>query len=303
MKHFRIRATVFAILAFLLGGLGATNAEEGQFRKYWNQGKGEISRYHLTQSRYGELHEGDAVLIFVTEPFSKSKQVKLDNWEGAGDDLVNVLKLNFTKKFLTGIYPYSLMFSTFTPIDTKTFPHSLKTTMSGQEWCGQVYGQLNLRENHYESVQYSYFESEGDTRSEFPVVFLEDEIWTRIRLTPEDLPTGEFLMIPGSFISRLTHTALRAERVKAEYVESRDPEKTSAYRVNYETGGDRELTIFFEKAFPHGILGWEETYAGLGGKRLTTRAERTAVLLTDYWKHHNPGDRGMRKELDLPPDR
>src|SRR5438105_8601198 len=99
-----------------------------QHRAYWTQGKAEITSYKLTQSRYGELHEGDAVLIFVSEPFSRSKQVKLDDWQSAGNDAVEVLKLNFTKKFVTGIYPYSLMFSVFTPADGS---RSLKTTMTG----------------------------------------------------------------------------------------------------------------------------------------------------------------------------
>ena len=50
------------------------------------------------------------------------------------------MKLNFTKKFVTGIYPYSLMFSSFTPADAS---RTLKTTMTGQEWCGEVFSQLN----------------------------------------------------------------------------------------------------------------------------------------------------------------
>ena len=44
---------------------------------YWYQGKAEISSYELEQVRYGQKHLGDAVLIFVTEDFSKTKQVKL----------------------------------------------------------------------------------------------------------------------------------------------------------------------------------------------------------------------------------
>nr|MBC8451166.1 hypothetical protein [Planctomycetota bacterium] len=57
------------------------------------------------QARYGEVHAGQAVLIFVTEDLSRSKQVKLDSVAGAGDDRVPVLKLNLTKKFDTGVYP------------------------------------------------------------------------------------------------------------------------------------------------------------------------------------------------------
>jgi hypothetical protein len=40
------------------------------FEKYWFNGEAELSSFQLTQARYGELREGKAVMIFVTEPFS-----------------------------------------------------------------------------------------------------------------------------------------------------------------------------------------------------------------------------------------
>ncbi len=87
------------------------------FEGYWSKGQAEITSYVLDQSRYGEIHPGNAVLIFVTEDFSRSRQVKLDRPERAGEDRARVLKLNLTKKFATGVYPYSLMSSVFTPLD------------------------------------------------------------------------------------------------------------------------------------------------------------------------------------------
>src|SRR6266550_1243897 len=75
-----------------------------EFKNYWYAGKAEISSYKLKQARYGEIHDGNAVMVFVTEDFSKSKQVKLDHPEKAGDDKLPVLKLNLVKKFVTGIY-------------------------------------------------------------------------------------------------------------------------------------------------------------------------------------------------------
>ena len=266
-------------------------------RKYWSQGKAEITRYALTQSRYGELHSGDAVLIFVTEPFSKSKQVKLDDWQGAGDDLVQVLKLNFTKKFLTGIYPYSLMFSSFTPIDGSS---TLKTSITGQEWCGHVFGQLNRRADHFDAVNYSYFESEGDTRGELPLDLLEDEIWAKLRLAPDSLPVGDLEIIPGSFISRLLHVPLKAEKARASWMEP-DSKKPGlrGYRLEYLTGYQRTLTIWFERALPHAIVSWEDVYSEFGKPPLTTKAERTSTLMSDYWAHHLNADRPLRQKLDL----
>ena len=92
------------------------------FGSYWFQGKAELTSYTLSQARYGELHPGEAVLIFVTEDFSRKKQVKLDDPAAAGADKVPVLKLNFEKKFGTGIYPYSLLTSVFLPLDAARDP-------------------------------------------------------------------------------------------------------------------------------------------------------------------------------------
>lgn len=128
------------------------------FKSYWYSGKAEVNAYNLVQSRYGETREGKAMLIFVTEGFSKSKQVKLDDPEAAGSDKVTVMKLNYTKNFVTGIYPYSMMLSSFTPVSRNQFPSSLKVTMSSQEWCGHVFTQMNLQKNKYAIDSYSYFE-------------------------------------------------------------------------------------------------------------------------------------------------
>ena len=75
----------YSFLFLLLLACGTTTSQDRvaysqAFRDYWYDGKAEITSYALQQARYGELHTGEAVLVFVTEPFSKSKQVKLDDW-------------------------------------------------------------------------------------------------------------------------------------------------------------------------------------------------------------------------------
>lgn len=115
------------------------------FNDYWYAGEAEITSYELQQARYGEIHAGEAVLVFVTEPFSKSMQVKLDNWRDESEDNVSVMKLNMMKKFLTGIYPYSMMMSTFIPVSADKYPDPFKVTTSSQEWCGHTWMQLTCK--------------------------------------------------------------------------------------------------------------------------------------------------------------
>ncbi len=308
-----MRLRLFISLGLGLFSTALTAAPPPDFNAYWNQGKAELTRYTLTQSRYGEQHKGDAVLIFVTEPFSRSKQVKLDDWAGAGRDRVEVLKLNFTKKFLTGIYPYSLMLSVFTPVDSTTGgSRTLKTTMSGQEWCGHAFTQLNLHNGRYRVRGFSYFESEGDEDRTVPAAFLEDELWTRLRLDPQTLPTGEFPVLPGSFASRLLHKPLAVRTAHGEFTEPDATTTTArfgdvplrAYRLSYADGDHRVLTLYFETTFPHNIAGWDEVWdSGRSGAPAETHATRTATLLTPYWSQHDNSDRPLREKLDLSTER
>ena len=137
------------------------------FKKYWYAGNAEITSYQLEMARYGEIREGKSVLVYVTEPFAAGKQVKADR---SNPSNIPVLKLNATKKFLTGIYPYSIMTSSFYPVSNDQ--HAIKLTNSVQEWCGQVFAQLNNK-SQFEVNSFSYFESEGDHQFKLDKAILE----------------------------------------------------------------------------------------------------------------------------------
>ena len=269
--------------------------DAGTFNDYWYTGKAEVISYKLKQSRYGEIHNGDAVLIFVTEPFSKSKQVKLDYPSRAGEDNITVMKLNYMKKFNTGLYPYSMMLSAFTPVDSYHHPKTLKVTTSVQEWCGHAYTQMNLAKGNYDINVFSYFEQEGDQKLTITGALLEDEIFNRIRLDYKSLPTGEFKMIPGLFFTRLKHKDLKPRKATAQLLEN---EGTFTYSVSFKED-DRTLDINFEKEFPYRVLGWKETYQGSGNNKLTTSAEMNKLLYTDYWTKNNTTDTYLRDSLSL----
>lgn len=286
---------VFGACAPETRGEGVGPLATPEFKEYWFAGLAELSRYRLEQARYGEVHEGDAVLIFVTEDFLPDKQVKADSPDRERTGARPVLKLNFTRNFVTGLYPYSMMTSVFTPLDLATHPRTLKTSTSVQEWCGHTWLQLNLRDGRYRVQGNSYFESEADRAFALPVAWLEDELWTRIRLAPDSLPLGDVRMIPGGQQSRLRHRELAVETARATLERTNDG--VSIYRLDYPATG-RTLAIRFTAAFPHEVLGWEERYSDFG-KPLTTRAERTHVLRTDYWTRHGNADRALRGELGL----
>ena len=263
------------------------------FVRYWYAGEAEVNSYNLKQSRYGNTHSGDAVVVFVTEDFSKSKQVKLDNPKQTARDAVSVLKLNFLKKFNTGIYDYSVMQSVFTPVDLKAYPNTLKATFSSQDWCGHVFSQMNLeKDGSYRLTDFSYFEKEGDTDRKLENAILEEELWTRIRINPESIPTGEVKLIPSQGFSRMIHRPLKATAARIEV--AKKTEAASELRIDY-LHIDRTLTIAFESDFPYKILGWEE----INGNQPPTTAVLKQTIRSAYWSQHDNQHAFLRDSLKL----
>jgi len=298
----RILVLILTTLATINSCAGQNNLippiDDRDFASKWYQGLAEISSYELQQARYGEIHPGEAVLIFVTEDFSKSKQVKLDQPGDHQSDAITVLKMNATRSFNTGVYQYNMMQSVFTPVSFDQYPQSLKVTTSSQDWCGHSWMQYNLERDKYKATQFSYFESAGDQSFLVEAAFLEDEIWTKIRTAPHTLPTGNFKVIPGTFFSRMRHNTGKAKMAHGS-IEKQGNEYV--YKIDYQNL-DRELNIFFSVEFPHEISGWEETTkSGFGpdAKMLTTKATLKKRKMLDYWRRHNLSDRSLRAELGL----
>lgn len=271
-----------------------SRAKPSNFNEYWYQGLAEVNSFTLEQSRYGQVFNGEAVMIFVTEDFSTKRQVKLDYSANKNPDLEKVLKLNFTRKFETGIYDYSVLQSIFTPVSFQVHRPSLKSNTSIQEWCGHTFNQFNLQKNKYRYSLYSYFGSEGDISIELPAVLLEDELWNMIRMRPDAIPTGIVEIIPGSVFNRFYH---QEPQVQKATIQIDDIAVFKKLRLEY-SNGNRILEIFFEKAFPHKIESWTEAIK-TQGKPLKTSAKRKKTILIDYWNKNRPENGPLRKELML----
>ncbi|WP_246516292.1 septum formation inhibitor Maf [Aequorivita echinoideorum] len=262
-----------------------------EFKEYWYSGKAEITSYNLTQERYGELREGTAVTIFVTEDFLPEAQVKADN---ATENTISVLKLNSTKKFITGIYPYSIMTSTFNPIATAN--HALKVSNSVQEWCGHVYMQLNNRAN-FEVMSHSYFAKEADENFKLKKTWLENEIWNLVRINPAELPTGDVMVIPSFEYLRLHHKDISEHNAFASVKQG---DSLTSYTLNY-PDLQRQLTLFFRNVFPYEIEKWEEVNAAHPSDttRLITTATKIKRMRTDYWNKNKSEHTTLRDTLGL----
>ncbi len=259
-----------------------------KFKEYWYAGEAEITSYKLEQARYGEIRDGKAVLVFVTEDFLPDSQVKADTYDESN---IPVLKLNATKKFNTGIYPYSIMQSTFFPVANNQY--AVKISASIQEWCGHVYTQLNNRKE-FEIMSHSYFQGEADQNFKLEKTWTENELWTKLRINPSTLPVGEISIIPSLEFTRLKHKTITAYKAFANL-------NDGTYTLNYPEL-NRSLKINFNTAFPFEILGWEETSTsgfGASAKTLTTKATKLETIKSAYWNKNNNTDESLRTTLKL----
>ena len=259
-----------------------------EFNTYWYAGEAEISSYKLEQARYGEMREGTAVLVYVTEDFLPDMQVKADR---KNSNNIPVLKLNTTKKFITGIYPYSIMQSIFYPVSNNM--HAIKNSISMQEWCGHAYTQLNNREQ-FEIISHSYFEGEADENFKINKAILESELWVQLRINPKSLPTGDLQIIPSFEYSRLHHSKIKSFKATAVLT-------SNTYSIYYPEL-NRTLSITFKPNFPFDILNWKETQKsgyGVNAKILTTKATKLKTIKSPYWEKNKNKDESIRKILKL----
>ncbi len=273
----------------------APQTGKAEFRAYWHGGRAEISRFRLEQAYDGRLCPGEATLIMVPEEFEPEQQVKAETTKGLSH-AVTVLKTNLLQSFSAGVSDWSLQTSVFTPIDEPAFPYTLKVSTSVQSWDGTNYLQLNYRSGGYQVNGRGFTETEAADAFALPRALPEDELWNRIRLNPEKLPTGDVMLIPSTASARLRHHPIDLQSATATLTDYAGNTFTGSglkvYALDYQKDG-RMLNIVFENAFPHQIVGWEETIT-TRGKRLTTRAVREKMVQSDYWNHTAPADSSLR---------
>jgi len=282
-----------------------TTAEVG-FDARWHDGRAELDGYRYTITRYGQLRQGQAVMIFVTEPWSLSKRVKVEDPSKNPTDVFDVLKLNLVRDFQTGIYDYNTMLSLF--VKTPDFS-PVQLTFTSAEWCGNVYAKVQFDNDTVNETLFSYFEDESGTRSleRPPDGVTQDALFVLLRgLRGAFLDPGEKRRIPllsGILESRLRHQPLgwssaQIERA-AKPVSVRVPAGNWSNAVYFEvkvTDG-RTGSFWVEPDGDARLLKWRWTEPGRA--EASESGELTGTLRTAYWKENGPGDEKLLQRLGL----
>jgi hypothetical protein len=275
------------IIVFIVCPLSLAIAGDPDFESYWHDGKAELDGYRMTISRYGQPRHAQGVAIYVTEPFSESKRVKVDDPSKDPSDVVDVLKLNLVRDFQTGIYDYNTMVSVF--VRTSDFS-PVKVSFSSVEWCGHVFEELLFHPGKVTGFYNSYFEGETVNRNlAWPKGGItEDSLWILLRgLRSEFLRPGEKKSVPlltGVYFGRLAHKPLTWADAEIERT-------GNTYSVKLPNGRTGKFVI--EAEYPHRITHWELLP--------DITAELTGTIREQYWKLHNNGDEKYLQQLGIRP--
>lgn len=266
-----------------------------EFWDHWGDGRAELSGYRITLDRYGETRDAELSLIYVTEPHDRRAWVKDDSAEAP--DRVEVLKLIRSMHFFTGIYPYNVMASAFSPVDEWTDDRfqPVRLNLDVQEWCGSVTHRVLPGAGRLRSIRLSYFADEGETRREIGVpenTLYEDALLIQLRELDGPFHDGEAwegFLVRELWSLRTGHRSIKPVPARIDRIDAtRDGEPVTRFRL--ETG-DYWRTYDVETVPPSRVLAWE-----------TSTGESAEILGTErlaYWTLNARGDEQHRSALGL----
>lgn len=272
-------------------------AASSAFWDHWGDGRAELTSYRGEIVRYGEPREAHAVLVYVTEPHDRTRWIKDDS---AGESKrVEVMKLNRSMKFQTGVYPYAVMTSVFSPVADwgRARFQPTKITMNSQEWCGNVSQALWPGPDRFLRDLQTYFadEQEGRRTVETPDGTLyQDALPIQLRELDGEFNDGEDwsgTLVPSLWHSRRAHESL--EPVEATIERSTttvDGREATRFVLAYD---GTKVTYDIGAEYPHRLLRWSHS----DGSHL----ELVDSARKPYWRQNRPGDEQKRKSFGLPP--
>lgn len=273
----------------------ARSGGSSRFWKHWGDGRAELSSYRAQVERYGVLRDAEVVKIFVTEPMDRRTWIKDDGAPRAQQ--VQVLKLNQMIKFQTGIYPYSVMTSTFSPAGrwrSEAFAPA-KITLTAQEWCGHVFEGLWAGPDQMMTRVRSYFSSEGEKTAIQKIdvqTLYEDALWIQLREWEGPFAQGKSWrgpVVPSLWRVRKKHIATAPIQGEIQREEAtREGAAVRRFTLRY-AGYWKRIDI--EAAWPHRVLGWSAS----DGEKATLQGSKRLA----YWMLNGPKDTGYRKQIGL----
>ena len=285
------------IACLLLVSVTQAHADTNSFWAQWSDSKAEVNAYIVSQKRYNELRSGTVFLIYVTEPFSKSRQVKVDYYDPKNPDHTIALKLNIIERFQTGIYDYSLMTSHF--FDAANALAPLKAVFSAQEWCGASYEQINWLSKAPQISVRSYFEGESIDTSLPKDSRLVDSLLVYgrglLRGGPTQVAGFSGRWLESAKQRRLIHRTATQYKANPTFGSAKQVPtalgQLQARPLSFKRASGAQCTIDIEIKAPYRVLGWTCSDGEI--------ATLTGSIRTDYWTQTKLSDQVLLKKLGV----
>lgn len=222
------------------------------FINYWKNGKIEITKYELKED---SISVGEGSLTF-----------SIDYVEGVNKtDSIQTLHSDFMGKIHQENYDYSAMTSAYLPLNLTIRPHAMQVINSVQEPTESSFLALSQIPKYYELIAKNTFKEKTKEHFVLERKNLEDELWVKIRMNPNDLPTGDIEIIPSFTYWQLVKKSPNIQESKAELKDYVGTEftgkKLKIYSLDY-PDLKRNLSIIFESEFPFEIVGWKQVSDG-----------------------------------------
>lgn len=223
-----------------------------RFTDYWKNVKTDVTKYELKE---------DSILVG-----EGSLSFKIDYVEGINKtDSIQVLHSDFISKVHKENYDYSAMTSVYLPLNLMLRPHSIKVINSVQEPEGNSFLALAQIPKYYEINAKNTFKEKMKQDFVLERKNLEDELWAKIRMNPNDLPVGDIEIIPSFSYWQSVRKSPNIYEAKAVIKEYAGTEfmgkKLKIYSLDY-PDLKRNLSIVFEGEFPFEIMGWRRMSDG-----------------------------------------
>lgn len=244
----------------------------------WDDGQAEVARYAASRPIYGEDRRYEAVLVIVKEDLDARTLVKAERRLGARS-LLPALKLNLIREIPTPNYDYRFLTSVF--VERANPARLVRLTSGSQEWCGNTFKSVRVRERRALYDWSSYFDGEAEGSQQLDLG-PEDLFEDQLPLTFRGLEFRNGLEFEVRLIASFaTNRASPLRGVEARFVVTGPlpldlpvGRKSSAWRVAGEAGG-RRTALWFDSRPPHLLLRWETL--------LEDRLELLSVERRAYW--------------------
>ena len=217
------------------------------FTDYWKNNKIEVAKYELKED---SISVGEGILTF-----------RIDYVEGVNKtDSIQTLRSDFTSKIYNQNFDYSAMTSAYLPLNLSLRSHAMKVMNSVQEPTSNSFLQLSQIPKSYEIESKNTFQEQAKQHFILERKNLEDELWAKIRMNLNDLPTGDVEIIPSFDYWQSVRKNPYIYEAKAEIKDYTETEfkgkKLKIYNLNY-SDLKRNLSIIFEANSPFEIVGWK----------------------------------------------